>query len=47
MLAVAFILFAACLVFGGVFVLLRTAKTPKVPKGFNAREDEDDDSSSW
>lgn len=47
MLVIGFILLAACLVFGGAFVLLRTAKKPKVPKGFKPREDEDDDSSGW
>lgn len=49
MLALGFILLAACLVFGGAFVLLRTAKKPKVPKGFESRvdEDDDDDSSGW
>ena len=42
-----FILLAACLVFGGVFVLLRTARKPKVPKGFKPKDDEEDDSSGW
>ncbi|MEO1880254.1 MAG: hypothetical protein ABGX37_00945 [Methylococcales bacterium] len=41
-----FILLAACLVFGGVFVLLRTARKPKIPKGFKPKEEEDD-SSGW
>ena len=45
MLAIAFVLLAVCLVFGCVFVLLRTAKKPKVPKGFKPAEYEDDDSS--
>lgn len=45
---VGFILLAVCLVFGGVFVLLRTAKKPKLPKGFKAKtDDEDEGSSGW
>ena len=47
MLAVGFVLLAACLVFSGAFVLLRTAKKPNVPKGFKPTEYEDDDSSEW
>ena len=49
MLAIGFILLAACLVFGGVFVLLRTAKKPKIPKDFKPKvyEEDDDDSSGW
>lgn len=48
MVLMGFILLAVCLVFGGVFVLLRTAKKPKLPKGFKPRVDvEDDDSSGW
>ncbi len=44
MLALGFVLLAVCLVFGGTFVLLRTARKPKVPKGFKLKEyDEDDD----
>ncbi len=44
---IAFILLAICLVFGGVFVLLRTAKKPKLPEGFKPRQDDEDDSSDW
>jgi len=48
MLLIGFVLLAICLVFGGAFVLLRTAKKPKLPKGFKIRDDEDDDgSNSW
>jgi len=47
MLAVGFILLAICLVFGGAFVLLRTAKQPKIPKGFKPKVDDDEDSSGW
>jgi len=48
MVLMGFILLAVCLVFGGVFVLLRTAKKPKLPEGFEPRADEDDeDSSGW
>jgi len=48
MLFVGFILLAMCLVFGGAFVLLRTAKKPKLPKDFKpADDDEDEDSSGW
>jgi len=48
MLFVGFVLLAMCLVFGGAFVLLRTAKKPKLPKGFTpAVDDEDEDSSGW
>jgi len=48
MLALGFIILAICLVFGSVFVLLRTAKKPKIPKGFKPRiDEEDDDSSGW
>lgn len=47
MLLIAFILLAMCLVFGAAFVLLRTAKKPKVPKGFKPREEDGDDSSGW
>ena len=44
MLAFVFVLLAVCLVFGGSFVLLRTAKKPKIPKGFESKEYEDEDS---
>ena len=44
MLAIGFVFLAVCLVFSGTFVLLRTAKKPKVPKGFKPKEDEDEDS---
>ena len=44
MLAIAFVLLAVCLVFGGAFVLLRTAQKPRVPKGFKLKEHEDEDS---
>jgi len=47
MLFVGFILLAMCLVFGGAFVLLRTAKKPKLPKDFKPADDEDEDSSGW
>ncbi|NOQ77760.1 MAG: hypothetical protein GQ475_08240 [Methylococcaceae bacterium] len=47
MLFIGFILLAMCLVFGGAFVLLRTAKKPKLPKGFKVKVDDDDDSSGW
>lgn len=47
MLAVGFILLGVCLVFGGAFVLLRTAKPPKVSESFKSRNDEKDDSSGW
>jgi len=48
MVLTGFILLAICLVFGGVFVLLRTAKKPKLPKGFkNKVVDEDDDLNGW
>lgn len=47
MIAFGFVLLAVCLVFGGTFVLLRTAKKPKVPKGFKPKEYEDDDASGW
>jgi len=48
MVLMGFILLAICLVFGGVFVLLRTAKKPKLPKNFKPRVDaEDDDSAGW
>lgn len=45
MLAIGFILLAVCLVFGGVFVLLRTAKTPTLPKDF--KPSEEDESEGW
>ncbi len=44
---IAFILLAICLVFGGVFVLLRTAKKPKLPEGFKQRPGDEEDSSGW
>lgn len=47
MLAVGFVILALCLVFGSAFVLLRTAKKPKVPKGFKPKVDEEDDSRGW
>ena len=47
MLALGFILLAVCLVFGGAFVLLRTAKKPNLPKDFKPKIDEDEDSSGW
>jgi len=47
MVLMGFILLAVCLVFGGVFVLLRTAKKPRLPKGFKPRVEEDEDSSGW
>jgi len=47
MVLAGFILLAACLVFGGVFVLLRTAKKPKLPKDFKPNLDDDEDSSGW
>ena len=47
MLALGFVLLGVCLVFGGAVVLLRTAKKPKVPKGFKPRIDEEDDSNGW
>ena len=48
MILTGFMLLAACLVFGGVFVLLRTAKKPTLPKDFKPRVDEEeDDSSGW
>ena len=47
MLALGFVILAICLVFGGTFVLLRTAKKPKVPKGFKPKVDDEDDSSGW
>ncbi len=48
MLFIGFVLLAICLVFGGAFVLLRTAKKPKLPKGFKLRiEEEEDDSNGW
>lgn len=48
MLAVGFVILAICLVFGGTFVLLRTAKKPKLPKNFKPKIDDDqDDSSGW
>ncbi|KAF3977069.1 MAG: hypothetical protein HFP77_09000 [Methylococcales symbiont of Iophon sp. n. MRB-2018] len=47
MVLFAFILLAGCLVFGSVLVLLRTAKKPKVPKDFKAKEYDEDDSSGW
>ncbi len=49
MLFIGFVLLGVCLVFGGAFVLLRTAKKPKLPKGFTLRveEEREDDDSSW
>ena len=47
MLALGFVILAICLVFGGTFILLRTAKKPKVPKGFKPKVDDEDDSSGW
>jgi len=47
MLALGFVVLAVCLVFGSVFVLLRTAKKPKVPKGFKPKLDDEDDSNGW
>ena len=47
MLAIGFVLLAVCLVFASAFVLLRTAKKPKVPKDFKPVEYEHDDSSGW
>jgi len=41
-----FLLLAVILVFGGVFILLRTAKKPKVPKDFKFRS-YDDENSGW
>jgi len=48
MLAMGFVLLAVCLVFGSVFVLLRTAKKPRLPKGFKPKiDDDEDDAGSW
>ncbi len=47
MLAIAFVILAVCLVFGGTFVLLRTAKKPKIPENFKTKEDDEDDSRGW
>ncbi len=38
-----FIFLGVILVFGGAFVLLRTAKKPKVPKGFKPRGYDDEE----
>ncbi len=43
-----FVLLGICLVFGGAFVLLRTAKKPKIPDSFKPREyDDEDDTNGW
>jgi hypothetical protein len=49
MLAFIFSALAFCLVFGGAFILLRTAKKPKIPKGFKKVDDEEEeeDSNGW
>ena len=46
---VGFVLLGICLVFGGAFVLLRTAKKPKIPDSFKPGkyDKEDDDSNGW
>ncbi|WP_349431699.1 hypothetical protein Q9L42_019940 [Methylomarinum sp. Ch1-1] len=41
-----FLFLALILVFGGAFVLLRTAEKPKVPKDYKAKG-YDDDESGW
>ncbi len=47
MLAIGFVLLAACLVFGGAFVLIRAAKKPNIPKGFKTTEYEDNNFSRF
>ena len=42
-----FILLTVIFIVGGLFVLFRTAKMPKIPEGFKRRKNNDDDSSGW
>lgn len=42
-----FIFLGVILVFGGAFVLLRTAKKPKVPEGFKLKEADDESDDDW
>ncbi|WP_160172701.1 hypothetical protein [Methylomarinum vadi] len=43
-----FIFFGVILVFGGAFVLLRTAKKPKVPKAYKHKvHDDEENSDGW
>ena len=43
-----FLFLAVILVFGGAFVLLRTAKKPKVPNDFKPKDyDDDDENTGW
>ncbi len=47
MLAFIFSALAFCLIFGGAFILLRTAKKPKIPKNFKKTNDDEEDSNGW
>ncbi len=42
-----FMLLAVISIVGGLMLLLRTAKTTKVPKGFKRKRYDDDDLSGW